>query len=100
MRPPTTGGSRPGSPHRQGARHRRDGAAQSRLTVARAGLFGTDSQRVFQVVPSKTGAPTVTTVVDGLGAQIYSYPLITASPTGDALYTIKGRDLVRIEGLR
>lgn len=76
------------------------GTAQSRLTVARAGLFGTDSQRVFQIVPSKTGAPTVKTVVDGLGAQIYSYPLITASPTGDALYTIKGRDLVRIQGLR
>jgi outer membrane protein assembly factor BamB len=75
------------------------GTAQSRLTIARSGLFGTDSQRVFQIVPSRTGAPTVTTIVDGLGAQIYSYPLITASHNGDALYTIKGRDLVRIGNL-
>ncbi|MFG1622317.1 PQQ-binding-like beta-propeller repeat protein [Kribbella sp. NPDC049227] len=75
------------------------GTSQSRLTIARSGLFGTDSQRVFQLVPNREGAPTVTTVVDGLAAQIYSYPLITTSPTGDALYTIKGRDLVRIGNL-
>jgi hypothetical protein len=75
------------------------GTSQSRLTIARSGLFGTDSQRVFQLVPTGKGAPTVTTVVDGLAAQIYSYPLITTSPTGDALYTIKGRDLVRIGNL-
>jgi hypothetical protein len=75
------------------------GTGQSRLTIARSGLFGTDSKRVFQVVPSRSGPPVVTTVVDGLGAQIYGYPLITTSHTGDALYTIKGRDLVRIGNL-
>ncbi|MEI8409836.1 MULTISPECIES: outer membrane protein assembly factor BamB family protein [unclassified Kribbella] len=75
------------------------GTGQNRLTIARSGLFGTDSKRVFQVVPSRSGPPTITTVVDGLGAQIYSYPLITTSHTGDALYTIKGRDLVRIGNL-
>lgn len=75
------------------------GTGQSRLAIARSGLFGTDSKRVFQVVPSRSGAPAVRTVVDGLAAQIYSYPLITASHTGDALYTIKGRDLVRIGNL-
>ena len=75
------------------------GTGQSRLTIARAGLFGTDSQRVFQLTPQRTGAPTVTTVVDGLGAQIYGYPLITTSHTGDALYTIKGRDLIRVGNL-
>ncbi|MFG1911257.1 PQQ-binding-like beta-propeller repeat protein [Kribbella sp. NPDC048928] len=71
------------------------GTGQSRLTIARSGLYGTDSQRVFKV----DGAA-VSTVVDGLGAQIYGYPLITTSHNGDALYTIKGRDLVRIGGLR
>lgn len=75
------------------------GTGQNRLTIARSGLFGTDSKRVFQVVPNRSGPPTVTTVVDGLGAQIYSNPLITTSHTGDALYTIKGRDLVRIGNL-
>jgi outer membrane protein assembly factor BamB len=75
------------------------GTSQSQLTIARAGLFGTDSKRVFQVVPTRSGPPAVTTVVDGLGAQIYGYPLITTSHTGDALYTIKGRDLVRIGNL-
>ncbi|GAA2824565.1 PQQ-binding-like beta-propeller repeat protein [Kribbella solani] len=75
------------------------GTSQSRLVIARAGLYGTDSRRVFKLTPARTGAPTVTTVVEGLGAQIYSYPLITASHTGDALYTIKGRDLVRITKL-
>jgi outer membrane protein assembly factor BamB len=75
------------------------GTSSSRLTIARAGLFGTDSKRVFQVLPRLSGPPTVTTVVDGLGAQLYSYPLITTSHTGDALYTIKGRDLVRIGNL-
>ena len=76
------------------------GTGQSRLTIARSGLYGTDNKRVFKVTPSPTGTPTVSTVVDGLAAQIYSYPLITTSSTGDALYTIKGRDLVRIGGLR
>jgi outer membrane protein assembly factor BamB len=76
------------------------GTGQSRLTIARAGLFGTDSKRVFQVLPARSGPPTVTTVVDGLAAQIYSYPLITTSHNGDALYTIKGRDLVRIGNLQ
>ncbi|MGW7683137.1 outer membrane protein assembly factor BamB family protein [Kribbella sp. NPDC054772] len=71
------------------------GTGQSRLTIARSGLYGTDSKRVFKVDGAK-----VTTVVDGLAAQIYSYPLITTSHNGDALYTIKGRDLVRIGGLR
>jgi outer membrane protein assembly factor BamB len=71
------------------------GTGQSRLTIARSGLYGTDSRRVFKV-----DRATVTTVVDGLAAQIYSYPLITTSHNGDALYTIKGRDLVRIDGLR
>ncbi|MFF0342585.1 PQQ-binding-like beta-propeller repeat protein [Kribbella sp. NPDC004875] len=71
------------------------GTGQSRLTIARSGLYGTDNQRVFKVDGAK-----VTTVVDGLSAQIYSYPLITTSHNGDALYTIKGRDLVRIDGLR
>ncbi|WP_432876083.1 PQQ-binding-like beta-propeller repeat protein [Kribbella sp. CA-245084] len=72
------------------------GTTQSRLTIARSGLYGTDNNRVLKITP----ALTITTVVDGLGAQIYSYPLITTSPNGDALYTIKGRDLVRIGGLR
>jgi outer membrane protein assembly factor BamB len=76
------------------------GAGQSRLTIGSAGLFGTDSRRVFKITPARTGAPTITTVVDGLAAQIYSYPLITTSPDGRALYTIRGRDLVRIDGLR
>lgn len=71
------------------------GTGQSRLTIARSGLYGTDSQRVFKV-----DGGTVSTVVDGLGAQIYGYPLITTSHNGDALYTIKGRDLIRIDGLR
>ncbi|MGZ0153340.1 outer membrane protein assembly factor BamB family protein [Kribbella sp. WER1] len=71
------------------------GSGQSRLAIARGGLYGTDSTRVFKV-----DGTTVSTVVDGLGAQIYSYPLITASRNGDALYTIKGRNLVRIGGLR
>ncbi|MFI7062318.1 PQQ-binding-like beta-propeller repeat protein [Kribbella sp. NPDC050124] len=75
------------------------GTSQSQLTIARSGLFGTDSKRVFQVVPQGSGPPSVTTVVDGLGAQIYGFPLITTSHTGDALYTIKGRDLVRIGNL-
>ncbi|HET6743818.1 MAG TPA: PQQ-binding-like beta-propeller repeat protein [Kribbella sp.] len=70
------------------------GTGQSRLTIARSGLYGTDSQRVFKV----DGAA-VSTVVDGLAAQIYGYPLITTSHNGDALYTIKGRDLIRIGGL-
>ncbi|TDW77533.1 putative pyrroloquinoline-quinone binding quinoprotein [Kribbella pratensis] len=72
------------------------GTGQSRLTIARSGLYGTDNQRVFKITP----ALQITTVVDNLGAQIYSYPLITTSHDGDALYTIKGRDLVRIGGLR
>jgi outer membrane protein assembly factor BamB len=72
------------------------GTTQSRLAIARSGLYGTDSKRVFKITPDLT----ITTVVDDLGAQIYSYPLITASHNGDALYTIKGRDLVRIGGLR
>ena len=76
------------------------GTGQSRLTIARSGLYGTDNKRVFKITPNPTGAPTVSTVVDGLGAQIYSYPLITTSYDGRALYTIKGRDLVRIGGLR
>lgn len=76
------------------------GTGQSRLTIASAGLFGTNSQRVFKISPARTGAPTITTVVDDLAAQIYSYPLITTSPDGRALYTIRGRDLVRIDGLR
>ncbi|MEU8224306.1 PQQ-binding-like beta-propeller repeat protein [Kribbella sp. NPDC048915] len=76
------------------------GTGQSVLTIARSGLYGTDSKRVFKVTPSPAGVPTVSTVVDGLNAQIYSYPLITTSATGDALYTIKDRDLVRIGGLR
>ncbi|GAA3102959.1 outer membrane protein assembly factor BamB [Kribbella aluminosa] len=71
------------------------GTGQSRLVIARGGLYGTDNTRVFKVDGTK-----VTTVVDGLGAQIYSYPLITASHNGDALYTIKGRNLIRIGGLR
>ncbi|GAA1598354.1 hypothetical protein GCM10009804_63580 [Kribbella hippodromi] len=75
------------------------GTGQSRLVIARAGLYGTDSKRVFKITPARTGAPAVTSVVEGLGAQIYSYPLITASHTGDALYTIKGRDLIRIGNL-
>ncbi|MEV0283030.1 PQQ-binding-like beta-propeller repeat protein [Kribbella sp. NPDC050820] len=75
------------------------GTGQSRLTIARAGLFGTDSKRVFQVVPQRSAPPAVTTVVDGLGTEIYGFPLITTSHTGDALYTIKGRDLVRIGNL-
>jgi outer membrane protein assembly factor BamB len=72
------------------------GTTQSRLTIARSGLYGTDNNRVFKITPDLT----ITTVVDNLGAQIYSYPLITTSPNGDALYTIKGRDLIRIGGLR
>jgi hypothetical protein len=72
------------------------GIGQIRLATARGRLFGTDSKRVFQVDPRSSGAPVVTTVVDGLNAQIYGYPLITASPSGDALYTIRDRDLVRI----
>jgi outer membrane protein assembly factor BamB len=76
------------------------GTGQSRLTIARSGLYGTDNKRVFKVTANSSGAPTVTTVLDGLAAQIYSYPLITTSANGDALYTIKGRDLVRIGGLR
>ncbi|HEY3508967.1 MULTISPECIES: PQQ-binding-like beta-propeller repeat protein [Kribbella] len=71
------------------------GSGQSRLTIARSGLYGTDNTRVFKV-----DGTTVTTVVDGLGAQIYGYPLITTSHNGDALYTIKGRNLIRIGGLR
>ncbi|TCC24062.1 PQQ-binding-like beta-propeller repeat protein [Kribbella sindirgiensis] len=76
------------------------GTSQSRLTIARSGLYGTDSKRVFKITPTTTGAPTVSTVVDGLASQIYGYPLITTSHDGAALYTIKGRDLVRIGGLR
>nr|WP_238351195.1 PQQ-binding-like beta-propeller repeat protein [Kribbella shirazensis] len=76
------------------------GSSQTRLVIARSGLYGTDSKRVFKITPNATGAPTVSTVVDGLGAQIYGYPLITTSHDGEALYTIKGRDLVRIGGLR
>ena len=58
-------------------------------------------ERTRPTTSSKShGAPTVSTVVDSLGAQIYSYPLITTSHDGNALYTIKGRDLVRIGGLR
>ncbi|TWD73215.1 putative pyrroloquinoline-quinone binding quinoprotein [Kribbella amoyensis] len=75
------------------------GTGQSRLAVARAGLFGTDSKRVFQVVPKGSAAPEVRTVLDGLNTQIYGYPLITASHTGDALYTIKDRDLIRVGNL-
>jgi hypothetical protein len=67
------------------------GTGQSRLTVARNGLYGTDSRRVFKV-----DGTTISTVVDGLAAQIYSYPLITTSHDGSALYTIKGRDLIRV----
>jgi outer membrane protein assembly factor BamB len=67
------------------------GTGQSRLTIARSGLYGTDSHRVFKV-----DGTTVSTVVDGLGAQVYGYPLITTSHNGDALYTIKGRDLVQV----
>nr|WP_238356823.1 PQQ-binding-like beta-propeller repeat protein [Kribbella italica] len=70
------------------------GAGQSRLAIARGRLFGADNKRVFEVRPGRV--PAVSTVVDGLDAQIYSYPLITASHSGDALYTIKGRDLIRI----
>ncbi|TCC24516.1 YncE family protein [Kribbella speibonae] len=76
------------------------GTSQSRLTIARSGLYGTDSKRVFKITPTITGAPAVSTVVDGLASQIYGYPLITTSHDGAALYTIKGRDLVRIGGLR
>ncbi|MGC4939093.1 PQQ-binding-like beta-propeller repeat protein [Kribbella sp. DT2] len=70
------------------------GTSQSRLAIARGRLFGTDNKRVFEFIPGRV--PAVTTVVDGLDAQIYGFPVITASPTGDALYTLKGRDLVRI----
>ncbi|TCC29989.1 YncE family protein [Kribbella speibonae] len=76
------------------------GTSQSRLTIARSGLYGTDSKRVFKITPTITGTPAVSTVVDGLASQIYGYPLITTSHDGAALYTIKGRDLVRIRGLR
>ncbi|HEY3557423.1 MAG TPA: PQQ-binding-like beta-propeller repeat protein [Kribbella sp.] len=72
------------------------GTSQSRLTIARSGLYGTDNKRVFKITPNSTGAPAVSTVIDGLGAQIYGYPVITTSHDGDALYTIKGRDLIRI----
>ncbi|TDD26905.1 hypothetical protein E1218_11795 [Kribbella turkmenica] len=75
------------------------GTGQNTLTIARAGLFGTDGKRVFQIVPRRSGPPAVTTVVDGLASQIYGFPLITTSHIGDALYTIKGRDLVRIGNL-
>jgi outer membrane protein assembly factor BamB len=75
------------------------GTSQSSLTVARSGLFGTDGKRVFQVLPTPSGTPQVRTVVDGLSADAYGYPLITVSDRGDALYTLRGRDLVRIGNL-
>jgi hypothetical protein len=76
------------------------GSGQSVLTLARDRLYGTDGDRVFQVVPSAQGAPAVHTVVDGLDAEVYSVPMLAASPDGSALYTLRGRDLVRISGLR
>jgi hypothetical protein len=76
------------------------GSGQSVLTLARGRLYGTDGDRVFQVVPSPQGAPAVHTVVDGLDAEVYSVPMLAASPDGSALYTLRGRDLVRISGLR
>ncbi len=75
------------------------GTGQSRLVTTRAGLFGTDGKRVFQVLPTPSGTPQVRTVVDGLSADAYGYPLITVSDRGDALYTLRGRDLVRIGNL-
>jgi hypothetical protein len=75
------------------------GTSQSSLTIARSGLFGTDGKRVFQVVPAPAGPPTIRTVVDGLSSDGYGFTMIATSHTGDALYTIKGRDLVRISNL-
>lgn len=71
----------------------------SQLVQARGALYGTDGKRVFQVLPAPHAAPTVRTVVDGLAAANYSYAILTASYNGDALYTIKNRNLIRVSNL-
>lgn len=72
------------------------GTGQSTLVIARDKLYGTDGKRVFAVTPTRGGAPAVSTVVDGLAATTYSYPIIEAAPDGESLFTIAGRNLVRV----
>lgn len=68
----------------------------STLVRARAGLYGTDGKRLFQVRPG--AMPKVTTVVDGLDADAYAAGLISVSPDGSTIYTIKGRNLLAVTG--
>lgn len=76
------------------------GTSQSTLVTARDGLYGSDGKRVFQVLPARDGAaPQVRTVVDGLSSDGYGVVMIAAAPDGSALYTIKGRNLIRVTGL-
>lgn len=73
------------------------GAERGSLVVAGDRLYGTDGDRLYRVTPRRTGKPKISTVEDGLGAEWYgASPLIAAAPDGDSVYTLRGRDLVRI----
>lgn len=72
------------------------GTGASSLVLADGGLYGTDGKRVFKITAGAT--PVASTVVDGLAAQAYASGLIAASPDGETLYTIKGRNLIAVTG--
>lgn len=71
-------------------------AGMSTLVATRSQLYGTDGKRVFSVTTSANQPPQVRTVVSGLGAQTYSFPMIAVSHDGSALYTMKAKNLVRL----
>jgi hypothetical protein len=70
-------------------------AGQGTLVGVGAAIYGTTGKDVWRLDPASM---TVTPFVTGLNAEWYagSAPL-TAAPDGSALYTLRGRNLVRIE---
>lgn len=70
---------------------------QSELVVARGVLYGSDGNRLYRVEPAPSRPPVLTTVLDGLRAEWYGgRPLLTSSPDARSLYTLRGRELIRV----
>lgn len=70
---------------------------QNELVSARGVLYGTDGKVLYRVDPQLSGPPVITTIIGGLDAQWYGgRPLLTVAPDARSLYTLRGRNLIRV----
>ncbi|MEV4545212.1 hypothetical protein [Micromonospora echinaurantiaca] len=70
------------------------GSAGGDLVVRGRVAYGTDGNRVYKVDLVKF---TVTTVADGLAGEWFDGAKLAADPCGCALYTLRGRNLIKID---